>query len=59
MSKRLLRLQTRRMELVAQSEALRMQLAHDTATIRRKLDVGARLVTLFSLLRSLIARFRR
>ena len=59
MSKRLLRFQTRRTELVAQSEALRMQLAHDTATIRRKLDVGARLVTLFSLLRSLIARFRR
>ena len=59
MSKRLLRLQTRRTELVAQSEALRMQFSQDTATIRRKLDVGARVVTLLPLLRSLIARFRR
>ncbi len=59
MRKGLLQLQARRTELVAQSEALRMQLAHDTATIRRKLDVGARVVTLLPLLRSLIARFRR
>jgi hypothetical protein len=59
MSKRLLRLQARRMELVAQSEALRAQLAKDASSIRRKLDVGARVLTLLPLLRSLMARFRR
>jgi hypothetical protein len=46
------------MALVAQSEALRAQLAKDAASIRRKLDVGARVLTLLPLLRSLIARFR-
>jgi hypothetical protein len=59
MSRRLVRLEALRVELVAQIEELRTQLAQDSATIRRKLDIGARVVALVPLLRSLIARFRR
>lgn len=52
-------LAARRMGLVAQSEALRAQLALETAALQRRLNVGARLLALVPLLRSLFARLRR
>jgi hypothetical protein len=52
-------LRLRRLELMAQSAALRLQLAEDTAALRRRLDVGARLLAYVPLLRAVIARFRR
>jgi hypothetical protein len=52
-------LAARRMELLAQSAALRLQIAEDSAALRRRFSIGARLLALAPLLRSLIARFRR
>jgi hypothetical protein len=52
-------LAARRLELIAQSAELRLQIAEDSAAIRRRLNVGARLLALLPVLRSLFARFRR
>jgi hypothetical protein len=52
-------LRERRLELIAQSAALRLQVAEDSAALRRRLSVGARLLALVPLLRAAVARFRR
>ncbi len=59
MSSRRLRIAARRRDILARSELLRGQLDEESAAIRRHLEVGARVVALVPLLRSLIARFRR
>ena len=59
MTNRRQQLAARRMELVAQSEALRRQLGLEAGALRRRLNVGARLLALVPLVRSLFARLRR
>jgi hypothetical protein len=59
MTNRRQQLAARRLELVAQSEALRGQLALEAAALRHRLNVGARLLALVPLVRKLFARLRR
>jgi hypothetical protein len=59
MTNRRQQLAARRIGLVAQSEALRTQLSLEAAALRRRLNVGARLLALVPLVRSLFARLRR
>ncbi|MFI4891656.1 MAG: hypothetical protein ACHQIL_14090 [Steroidobacterales bacterium] len=52
-------LAARRQELVSQSEALRQQLSDDAASLRHRVDVVKRLLTLIPVVRPLIARLWR
>ena len=53
------RLAARRMELVAESEDLRRQLSDDADSLRQRINVVKRLLTLAPVLRPLLARLWR
>jgi hypothetical protein len=59
MTSRRRQLAARRVELVARGEALRGQLAAESAALHQRLNLGARLLALVPLLRSLFERLRR